>query len=427
MLSSTIRFSTMHGLPTAFETTFDHRLDAVLLLFGFVILFIIVSVSSRHESPCGMRGDRIGSPHWGTAVKGFSAGIRTMSLARIPGSTRVAAAIPRDANPKAVMKEVLPGGLQLGPTKSTTPTTQGRSTGSASHGGFPDTGEHRLPQAGPIGFRHAQELNGTDQDAAGDNEGVAGDGRSRCGDGQDRAGDHAGDALPFPRWGGQVSPLRVNSTSTNRLLPVLDVAERVMKSLSAFSLALALAGLAGHGASAQTDRIVGGITSVTFSSSFLAYTRESGIFLTDLGGNALQNGVEPLPAVQGAIDLQTGITDVIFKEGFQFSYLGRTTLRIENLILHATRTSSDITGDVIVNGHLLGRQEVFTVNKNPDLSLPLPVENGILTLPTLSLGLSPEFVTQLDAIIGPLVNAGSEVAQATPVAVVVPDATTFPE
>ena len=197
-----------------------------------------------------------------------------------------------------------------------------------------------------------------------------------------------------------------------------------MKSLCTFGLVLALTSLASHGASAQTDQIVGGITTVTFSSSFIDYTRESGIFLTDLNGNTLQNGAEALPATQGAIDVQTGITDVIFKEGFQFAYIGRTTLRIENLILHASQTGSDITGDVIVNGHLLGRQEVFIVNKNPNLSLPLPVEEGVLTLPTLSLGLSPQFVTQLDAIIGPLVNAGTIVAQATPIAVVVPDTIT---
>ena len=196
-----------------------------------------------------------------------------------------------------------------------------------------------------------------------------------------------------------------------------------MKSLCAAGLALALAGVASHRAIAQTDQIVGGITTVTFSSSFVAYTREDGIFLTDLSGNTLQGGAEPLPAIGGAIDLQTGITDVIFKQGFQFNYIGRTTLRVENLILSATQTGSNITADVIVNGHLLGRQEVFIVNQNPNLSLPLPVVDGILTLPTLSLGLAPAFVTQLDAIIGPLVNAGTEVATASPIAVVVPDTT----
>ena len=177
-----------------------------------------------------------------------------------------------------------------------------------------------------------------------------------------------------------------------------------MKSLCAASLALALTGLASQRAIAQTDQIVGGITTVTFSSSFIDFTREDGIFLTDLAGNTLQGGAEPLPAVEGAIDLQTGVTDVIFKQGFQFDYIGRTILRVENLILNASQTGSDITGDVIVNGQLLGRQEVFLVNKNPNLSLPL-----------------------LDTIIGPLVNAGTEVATAAPVAVVVPDTTAAPQ
>lgn len=199
-----------------------------------------------------------------------------------------------------------------------------------------------------------------------------------------------------------------------------------MRTLYPFGVALALAGLVSHGARAQSDQIIGGITTVTFTSSFLDLTRESGISLTDLGGNTLQNGVEPLPASQGAIDTQTGVTDVIFKAGFQISYLGKTTIRIESLNLHASQTGSDVTGDVIVNGHLLGREEVFIVNKNPNISLPIPVVDGILTLPALSLGLAPAFVTQLDAIIGPLVNPGTEIASAAPIAVVVPDTTATP-
>ncbi len=194
-----------------------------------------------------------------------------------------------------------------------------------------------------------------------------------------------------------------------------------MKSLCAAGLGIALTVSASHRAFAQTDRIVGGYTTVTFSSSFLDYTQESGIAVTDLQGDALQSGIEVLPADRGAIDLQTGVTDVVFKGGFQVAYIGRTTVRVENLILHASQTASAITGDVIENGNLLGRQEVFVVNQNPNLSLPLQPVNGVLTLPTLSLGLSPKFTTQLSRVIGPLVNAGTEIASAAPIAVVVPD------
>ena len=200
-----------------------------------------------------------------------------------------------------------------------------------------------------------------------------------------------------------------------------------MKMLYAAGLALALTFPALPYASAQTDQVVGGYTTVTFSSSLIAFTRESGIFITDLAGNTLVNSAEVLPATQGAVDLQTGETNVIFKGGFQAVYIGKTTVRVENLILHASQTSSAITGDVIENGKLLGRQEIFVVNKNPGLTLPLQVVNGILTLPTLSLGLSPKFVTQLTSVIGPLVNAGTEVATAAPVAVVVPDTAATPQ
>ena len=194
-----------------------------------------------------------------------------------------------------------------------------------------------------------------------------------------------------------------------------------MKSLCAVGLALAMSFSASRPAFAQTDQITGGYTTLTFSSAFLDFTQESGIAVTDLGGNTLQDGVEVLPATQGAIDLQTGVTNVIFKGGLQVVYLGKTTVRVENLILHASQTASAITGDVIENGQLLGRQEIFVVNRNPNLSLPLQVQSGVLTLPTLSLGLSPKFVTQLSKVIGPLVNGGTVVATAAPIAVVVPD------
>ncbi len=195
-----------------------------------------------------------------------------------------------------------------------------------------------------------------------------------------------------------------------------------MKKLYAAGFTLALSFLASHHAFAQkTDQIIGGYTTLTFSSTFLDFTQESGITVTDLGGNALLNGIDILPGAQGAIDLQTGVTNVVFKGGLQAVYLGKVTVRVENLILHANETSSAITGDVIENGTLLGRQEIFVVNRNPDLSLPLQVKNGVLTLPTLSLGLSPNFVTQLSKIIGPLVNAGTVIATAAPIAVVVPD------
>lgn len=194
-----------------------------------------------------------------------------------------------------------------------------------------------------------------------------------------------------------------------------------MKKLYTACLALALSVSASHRAFAQTDQITGGYTTVAFTSAFLDFTQESGIAVTDLAGNALPNGIEVLPAAQGAIDLQTGATNVIFKGGFQAVYIGKVTVRVENLILHASETDSAITGDVIENGQLLGRKEIFVVNRNPNLSLPLQVKDGILTLPTLSLGLSPKFVTQLSKVIGPLVNAGTVVATAAPIAVVIPD------
>ncbi len=180
-------------------------------------------------------------------------------------------------------------------------------------------------------------------------------------------------------------------------------------------------------AAQAANQIFGGYTAITFNSSFVASTRESGIFISDLNGNALPSAKTPgevadnLGAVSGVIDLDTGETDVFFRGGFTINYIGRTNVRIENLILHASRTSSVITGDLTENGAFLGRKDIFIVNQNPDLVLPLKPVAGVLTLPNLSLGLAPQLLAQVGPIIGSQFTPATQVATASPVAIVSPE------
>lgn len=199
-----------------------------------------------------------------------------------------------------------------------------------------------------------------------------------------------------------------------------------MKLILAATLAAALIIPASFQAQAQAaNQIYGGYTSIAFSSSFVASTRESGIFISDLNGNPLPGStsnpgelINNLGTVSGVIDLDTGQTDVSFRGGFLVNYVGSTTVRVENLVLHASKTGSDITGDFTKNGAFLGRQEIFIVNQNPNLVLPLKPVAGVLSLPTLSLGLSPSFIAQVAPIIGTQFTPATQVATAKAIAVV---------
>ena len=201
-----------------------------------------------------------------------------------------------------------------------------------------------------------------------------------------------------------------------------------MRAIFAAALALTLGISATSRSEAQAaNQILGGYTSITFSSSFVASTRESGIFISDLNGNPLPSAKTPgelvdnLGTVAGVIDLDTGETNVSFRGGFLINYIGRTTVRVENLILNTGKAGAAITGDFTENGAFLGRKEIFLVNQNPDLVLPLKPTAGILTLSTLSLGLSPQLIAQIAPIIGSQFTPATQVATATPIAVVSQD------
>ena len=201
-----------------------------------------------------------------------------------------------------------------------------------------------------------------------------------------------------------------------------------MKVTLAAALALTLGISATSQLNAQAaNQIFGGYTAITFTSFFVDSTRESGIFISDLNGNSLPSAktagelVDNLGTVSGVIDLDTGETHVSFRGGFLINYIGRTTVRVENLVLNASRTGSDITGDFTENGAFLGRKEIFVVNQNPDLVLPLKPVAGVLTLPTLSLGLSPQLIAQVAPIIGSQFTPAVQVATASAIAVVSPE------
>lgn len=173
---------------------------------------------------------------------------------------------------------------------------------------------------------------------------------------------------------------------------------------------------------AQTDQITGGYAVFTFTSLLLQQLASAGATLTDLSRNPLQNGALTLPSVQGVIDTQNGNGDLVFRGGYQVVVQG-TTIRVEDLAFTINGPSAVFTGIFVVNGQVAGRQDIFTVNQKPNFILPLQQANGTLTLPQLSLGLTPAFLNLINQAAGQtVVSPGTQVGTASAFPVVVPDA-----
>lgn len=184
---------------------------------------------------------------------------------------------------------------------------------------------------------------------------------------------------------------------------------------------LMLAPLAMH---AQTDNIVYGQTNIVFTPAFTQQLSSFGITVTDLAQQPLQNGTLTVSGLEGAIDLQTALGEIILSDGYQVTAQG-TTIRVQDLVFSiVNQTTAGISGIFIVNGKFIGRQAIFTVNRNPVgtvYNLPLQPQNGTLTFNGLSLGLAPEFVTLINTAMGQSVlNPGVQVATANAFSVVTP-------
>ena len=175
---------------------------------------------------------------------------------------------------------------------------------------------------------------------------------------------------------------------------------------------------------AQTDNVVYGQTTVALNSAFTQQLSAQGVTITDLNGNVLPNGTLTLNTLEGVLDLQTAFGEVFFSGGYQVTAAGQT-IRVQDLAFSIENaTTAYISGVFVVNGSFLGRQPIFTVNRNPVgtvYTLPLKPQNGVIAFNGFSLGLSPYFINLINGAVGQSgLNAGTQIGSSNVVAVVVP-------
>ncbi len=197
-----------------------------------------------------------------------------------------------------------------------------------------------------------------------------------------------------------------------------------MKTVLAKLSLTAMVTLAPFALQAQTDNTISGQTTVIFNQEFAQQLSSFGITITDLNGKPLPNNTLTLNTIQGVLDLQTSLGEVEFAGGYLVTAQGQT-LRVQDLAFSIeNQTTAFISGVFIVNGSFVGRQPIFTVNRNPIgtvYTLPLVPQNGHLTFNGFSLGLSQVFVDLINGALGqPALNAGTQIGTSNVTSTVAP-------
>ena len=192
-----------------------------------------------------------------------------------------------------------------------------------------------------------------------------------------------------------------------------------MRPISHFPFAvpiLALAMLASTNmASAQnTETVELGRTTVTFASDILPALGGLGINLGTVGPSRLVNGVVTFPVTGGAIDLDTGVAQVIHSGGLTLTS-GQSQVTLQSFIVDTSAAIPVITGLVSVNGTLLGRLPIFDLSLTGGLTLPLtPQTNGQLTIAGVDLTLDSAAAATLNSAFSTsALTGGSEIGTAT--------------
>ena len=172
---------------------------------------------------------------------------------------------------------------------------------------------------------------------------------------------------------------------------------------------------------AQSSTIIGGYASIVLNPTFIQRLNASGINITDLASNPLQDGVNNLPSLEGVIDLQNGNGGLVFSGGYQILFQG-TMVRVQDITFNISGPNATFSGILTAGGKVLGRRDLFFVNQKPNFSLPLRVQSGTVSLPQLSLGLAPDFITELNQAAGhTTITADLQAGTASAFPLVVPD------
>ena len=153
-------------------------------------------------------------------------------------------------------------------------------------------------------------------------------------------------------------------------------------------------------AAQQGQTIAYGRTTVHYSSSFQQILSTLGAPLTHPSEKPLIEGNAVFPITEGVIDVQTGIGELASSGGNIFT-AGANVIKVQNFVVDLTNPVSPVvTGVFVVNGTVLARQPIFTLQLPSGFTLPLTPQNGVEIANGFTATLAPAAVGTINGIFG---------------------------
>ena len=150
----------------------------------------------------------------------------------------------------------------------------------------------------------------------------------------------------------------------------------------------------------NTEAIAYGRATVVLTPAVLQQLAAHRISVTDLSRAPLHAGANVLPALEGAIDLDTSFNEVVYGGGYVFT-VGSNVIQIRSLTLDLVGPSAVFSGIVIKNGAFVGREAIFSIIAlGGPPPLPIVPVNGTISHNGLSLSFEEPFISLINAAAG---------------------------
>lgn len=174
---------------------------------------------------------------------------------------------------------------------------------------------------------------------------------------------------------------------------------QVRKAATTLALIL-MVGLATVPAIGQTNTVLLGQTNVKLGSDFVGALGALNLAPGTVFPTRLDNGAVNFPVVGGAIELKTAKGEILHSGGLILTSSSGTKVRLQAFTIDTTTGQPFISGLVVVDGQLLGRLPLFTLQLPSGLTLPLKPYYGWITLKGVGVKLSSQAAAALNTVYG---------------------------
>lgn len=151
-------------------------------------------------------------------------------------------------------------------------------------------------------------------------------------------------------------------------------------------------------ASAPTEGLLTGHTSVRLSNRFVDRLAALQLLFDRIYPGKLENGVAAFPISAGTIDFANAKAEMLHMGGVAIS-AGPVSVQLRDFSIDTTSTKPVLTGMVVINNELVGRMPLFDLEL-PALDLPIDPQTTVVDIPNVKALFTTHAASTLNGIFG---------------------------